>query len=142
MSNYQTDLHTTIYNDATIQSLVSSYVKSTVTEYAVFNSNLIPSDISTDSGLKNFDVSDTTINHYTVTPQDDSIPLTDLTRSVSCRAYTYEDAETLQTAVSDALNRKRVNDSFFVCSRLSIIPPADESDNYNAPVEVKILNKK
>ena len=142
MSDYQSDLHTTLYSDSTIQGLVSTYVKDSTTMYAIFNSPLIASDITTDTGIKNFDVSDTTINHYNVTPLDDSILLTDVVRSISCRAYTAQDAETLQTAVKDALNRKRVNDSFFVCSRLSIIPPADESDNFNAPVEVKILNKK
>jgi hypothetical protein len=142
MSDYITDFQTTLYNDATVQSLVASFIASSTTEYAIFNDELIPSNIGTDSGVLNLTVNDSTVNYYEASPLDDSHPLTDTTITASCRASTRSKVKALRDAVATALNRKRVNDSFFVCSRLSIIPPADENDNFNAPVEVKILNKK
>jgi hypothetical protein len=139
--SYEADIQTTLYNDAILQGLLASWVYSSETFYAVFNSNVIPNNLQSDSGAVNLDVKDSTINHYQTGTIDGGKRVIDTTHSLSCRASTYTKAKDLANAAKEALNRNRVNDSFFVCSLLSVIPPADETDNFNAPVEVKILNK-
>ncbi|GAG03676.1 unnamed protein product, partial [marine sediment metagenome] len=83
-----------------------------------------------------------TINYYRVTPINGGLEYGQLSYSVSCRANNSPDAETIQEAVFDALNRQQSStDGFFICTALPVIPPADSTDNYNAPVEVQIKTR-
>lgn len=139
--SYLTNIQTLIYNDATVQSIVTNYTLSSATYYMVAQGTLFPSSIQTDTdAVYEPEVTDNTINHYTVSPVDGGKPIVLTTHMVVCRAYLETDAVDMQTAVFDALNRVRSADekSFFVCSKLPVIPPYDKTDNYNAQVEVSV----
>jgi hypothetical protein len=139
--SYKTNIQSLIYNDSTVQSLVTSYVQSTTTKYMIWQGSLIPKKVSTDTD-SNYEPTpnDKTINHYTASNRDGGKPIVLTTQIVSCRAYKETDATDIQDAVFDALNRIKSDDncSFFVCSKLPVIPPADSTDNYNAQVEVSV----
>jgi len=135
---FETDLHRKLYNDTGVQSAVSNYEYQSSTYYMIFYSRLIPVTINTTAGNYTPTLEDKTINYYRLDPVRGGIRPHFLNYSASCRAYTQYDAETIQDAVFTALNRKRHNKSFFVCRKLAIIPPADQADNYNAPVEIMI----
>ena len=57
--------------------------------------------------------------------------------TVNCFADTYNEAEDLQDAVFEALNRSSGdNGTFFLCGKQIVIPPSNTGGEYNAPVEV------
>jgi len=129
-----------IYNDATVQSLVSKWVKSSTTYYMVFNGSLLPDNVSTDTGNYSPKVEDTTVNHYRSGIINGGSMVINTSYSLACRAYTESDAMALQQACYSALNRVRSDDGkyFFVASKLQVITPADNTDNYNAQVELNV----
>ena len=129
-----------LYNDATVYSLVTKWTKS-ATEYGmIFNNSLIPDEVETDSGDYEPDVKDTTVNHYRSGAINGGSMVINTSFSVNCRAYKEQDAEELQQACYNALNRVRSSDGkyFFVASKLQIITPADNNDNYNAVVDLNV----
>ena len=139
--SYENNIQSILYNDATIQSLVSTYTYSSTTYYMVFKGTLIPTKLNTDADSEyEPTVEESTINHYTGTPVDGSKPIVLTTVIISCRAFKETDAKNIQDAVFDALNRIKSTDkcTFTVCSKLPVIPPLDETDNYNAQVEVSV----
>jgi hypothetical protein len=138
--SYQDNIQAIIYNDSTVQSLVSTYVLVGTTCYMIYRGSKIPSSISTDTGNYEPTVQDKTINHYRAGRIDGGKPIILTTDLIACRAYTENDAQNIQDAVFTALNRIKSDDdcSFFVCSKLQVIPPSDSTDNYNAQVEVSV----
>ena len=129
-----------LYNDPTIQGLVSKWVYSSTTYYMVFSGSLLPDKVTTDSGNLKPDVRETTVNHYRSGVVDGSSMVTNTSYSIACRAYNESDALALQQACYSALNRVKSNDGkwFFVASKLQVITPADNTDNYNAQVELNV----
>ena len=128
-------------SDATIQGLVFTFLISTVTTYAIFNQMLIPRKLTDDSGDLLIDTEKATINHFPISSEGGSHPVIDLTRQVSCRAYTEQEARVLQDASFSALNRVKSSDSkvFFVADKMPIITPQNSADNYNAPLNVRTI---
>lgn len=82
------------------------------------------------------------INFYLNTPVPGGLNYGDYTYTLNCRASSHYDADVLQQIVFTSFNRHNpLNESdrgLFICSALAIIPPANESDTYNAIVEVKV----
>ena len=84
---------------------------------------------------------DSTINYYRVSPVDVRTLPMQTTYSVNCRASNMAAAEEIQKAAKDVLNRHSNGSVIFGVQVLSTIPPADETDNYNAPLEVIARSK-
>lgn len=131
-----TRIQTILYNNATVTALLSTYTDyNSVTKYAIFNDNVIP------KWAQQYDLPKT-INYYSISPVDGGLNYGDIQYSISCRANEKYDAQLIQKAVFDVLNRKASNTTgFFICSALPVIEPVDSTDNYNAPVEVRIKTK-
>ena len=126
-----------------ITSKVASWVLTGTTYYAIFDLSLIPSSMPTTNGTKTFTVQDTTLNFYRSGIIDGGEVSIDTTYTLNCRAYTQDDAEALQTACYNALNRVLSADGQqqFVCRLLETIKPLDSADNYNAVIELRVRAK-
>jgi hypothetical protein len=128
-----------LYSDSDVTDLLKSWVYSSNTYYAIFATTLRPKKITADSGDVELEVRDSTINHYQAVPISGALAYIDTTYTVSCRAYTESDATAIQLACYSALNRTKSADgkNHFVCTINPIIPPQDNTDNYNAVLEVR-----
>lgn len=82
------------------------------------------------------DTGDSTINYYRSTAVEGGLNYLRADYSVNCRADTMAKAEAIARAVFDVVNRHYNDSVYFVCSVLGVISPQDETDVYNAPVEV------
>lgn len=131
-----------LYNDATLQSLLSTWVKAPTTFFMVFNRSLLPNFVGADSGNIDIDISKKTINHFPVDMESGAHPVKDITRQVSCRSNDPVESEKIQTAAFNALNRVKASNgkAFFVASKLPPIAPNDETDNWNYPLNVRTIS--
>ena len=115
-----------------IYNVLSNASGVTALTTAIYNSRLIPETETTS----------TTINFYTTGGLDYSFEFNQVSWSINCRARTEPEALTLAVAVKDAINRvqKVVNSkrNFCTCSILPVIPPIDDTDKYNIPVETLV----
>ena len=98
---------------------------------ALFNSTVIPSDCSALS----------TINFYQTAPIDNRLEYGLGAYTVNCRAQTQIEAETIAQAVVTAVNRRGSGDAFYYCQTGAVIPPQDETDVFNVPVEITIKKR-
>ena len=130
-----------LYNDSAVRAAVDSWTLTPDTFYMIYDRIILPDFQNDDNGQVELDVNKKTVNHFSVGNEGGGHPVIDLTRQVSCRAYTQNDAETNQDACFNALNRVKSSDgkAFFVASKLPVIPPADKTDNYNAPLNVRTV---
>ncbi len=102
---------------------------------SIYNARMIP---QTDDSAE-------TINFY----QAGTLNMTDeyfqLTWSIDCRAATDYTSQKIAGLVTTALNRVNTTvggkDYFGTISILPTIPPADESDVYNTPVEIIVRRR-
>jgi len=86
---------------------------------------------------------DSTISIYSASPVDHSLEYLSNTITANCRAETEGKALTLAAAVVTALNRKDITGGGrFYCSTLPVIPPLDETDSFNVPVEIVIKGQR
>jgi len=131
-----TRIQTALLADSSVTSLLSTFVDSnTVTQYAIFNDGVMPK-WATELSLPN------TINYYRIGSVDGGLEYGDVRYSISCRGDELQDAEDIQYAVYTALNRHLSSlTGFFICTALPTISPKDSTDNYNAPIEVRIKTK-
>lgn len=79
---------------------------------------------------------DATINYYRSAPVNGGLEYMDTSYSVNCRAGTQAEAEAIATAAHALVNRYSSGGYHFISEILSVIPPLDLTDNYNAPLEV------
>ena len=80
-----------------------------------------------------------TVLVYRLNPVDYTIDALLADYTVNCRADTEIKAEALAGAVVEALNRKEVAGSGrYYCQWGFVVQPADNTDNFNCPVEVRI----
>lgn len=123
------DIFQKMYNDSTIQGLVDTLPGG---EYAIVFDLVIPENFT----------GDTSINFYRTAPIDETLIIKEETYSVNCRSNIFSTANSLADAVITLLNRKQSSSTgFCYISKLAPIPPIDETDNYNVPVEVRVRNK-
>jgi hypothetical protein len=127
MFNYDR-IMATILADAPILALLSSYGGNK----AVFGDRVVPKDLPAGS---------TSINFYHA-PVNPTLEYEDEVYTLNCRGPAFTDSRNIQNAVVTAFNRKASQtDGFYTCNVLAIIPPADQTDNYNGPVEVRIKKR-
>lgn len=127
MFNYDRIMET-IIADSAILALLDGFGL----HKAVFGNSILP---------KEFDGTNS-INFYNHIAIDPTIEYEDEFYTLNCRAASFSDAKSIQLAVKNAFNRKSShNDGFYTVMVMPIIPPADETDTYNGPVEVRIRKR-
>lgn len=142
-----TELQSILDNDTTLQSLLTTYVYSSTTYYMCFSGILLPKEVKADGGKRELKISDSTVNHYNAGSVSGGESFLNTTYSISCRAYDVDSplgedkALAIQSACFDALNRVKTSSGkyFFVCTKLQPIAPANDNDNWNAPVDIRVM---
>lgn len=124
---FGSDLIYTALNQASITDLLDTYM----TEKALFNTPLIPQDFLLSKS----------INFYMSTPFFGGLEYGDTIYTANCRANKYEDSRAIAEQVRLDINRSNGVDCFFVTDVLQTIPPIDDTDNYNTPVEIKLRTR-
>jgi len=126
--NGKTAIYEALLTDTGVLALVSS-----VGIYPCIANGVIEPD---------WDVSLSTVLIYRLNPVDYTIDVLLADYTVNCRADTEIKAEALAGAVVEALNRKEVAGSGrYYCQWGFVIQPADNTDNFNCPVEVRIKSE-
>jgi hypothetical protein len=82
-----------------------------------------------------------TINFYLVSPISGALEWSEYRYSVNCRAKTDGESRAIAQAVFTALNRADFTDYHTNCDVLPTIPPADDTDVYNTPVEILLKTR-
>lgn len=121
---FGSDLLYSALNVSAITDLLDSYESGK----ALFGDYLVPQDFT---GSKS-------INFYMINAYDASLDYKNYGYSINCRANDLDTSRSLAIAVIDEINRSNYTDCYMVCTVLSTIPPTDDTDNYNTPVEVTI----
>lgn len=116
-----------MYNELTHSTDVTNLVST-----SIYNARMIPED----------DQNKSTINFYKTSPFEGGSPFYEQRFSIDCRALEEATASQIAFAVFLLFNRtkKKFNgyEYFSRCSILPPIPPRDEADVFNIPVEIYI----
>jgi hypothetical protein len=122
----RTEIRAKLLLDPSVTDLVGEYESLP----AIFDSPLVPEKYL-----------DPAISMYLTTPVDGGLNYGSYNNTVNCFSKTYKEAQSIQDAVYQALNRKSYDGSFFRCSKQVIIPPQETGGDYNAPVEVLVRSE-
>lgn len=90
---------------------------------------------------KTWGIDDSAITIYQSGP-DTLGEIYDVQHTVNCRANTETKAKNLARAVATALHRVTFTKMMFYCEIGQVIPPADDTDNFNDPVSVRVMGTK
>lgn len=119
-------IYSILSNDSSITTIVST---------SIYEDHIVPAT----------DTTTETINFYKLNPFAGGADFFESRFSIDCRAADYNTSQTLAYNVFAALNREFATLSgkeyFFRCDILSTIPPVNETDVYNTPVQVYIRRK-
>lgn len=128
-------IYSILSNDTNVTDLVGTFTAGETTYPAIYNARLIP---QTDDNTE-------TINFYRSSNFNAALNYFETTWSIDCRAKSEYEAYEIADAVKDALNRKSAEAGgykyFGTISILQAIPPADDADVYNVPVEINLRRK-
>ena len=124
---FSNDIYTAL-NVSSVTALPGDYTPSIK---ALFSDTVIPSDCAALS----------TINFYQTAPIDNRLSYGQGAYTVNCRAQNQNEAETIALAVVAAVNRRGITDNLIYCQLGAPIPPQDETDVYNVPVEITIKKR-
>jgi len=84
---------------------------------------------------------DSVINYYRVAGVDLSLSYLQTSYSVNCRAADMATAEEIAKAVKNVLSRRYNKAVYFSATLLPVLPPADVTDGYNAPIDVIVRGR-
>lgn len=119
-------IYTVLTNEAAVTDIVDT---------SIYTARLVPET----------DDSSETINYYRTGNLDRSLNYFDILWSINCRGSTEKLSNQIAEAVGDALNRNFDTVSgkqyYSVVSVLPTIPPIDNADVYNTPVEINLRRK-
>ncbi|MDA3939821.1 MAG: hypothetical protein PF693_10990 [Spirochaetia bacterium] len=119
-------IYSVLSNDSAVTALIGT---------ALHNARMIP---ETETGTD-------TINFYRLGTFDGTLEYFELDWSIDCRSESEYTAESIATAVTEALNRVDTTVGgkiyFGTITVLPIIPPADVADVYNVPVNLTVRRK-
>ena len=130
--NGASEIYKVLVANASIQGLVSKTGTAPNVIYKIAASVVEPSG---------WGIADSTLTIYqsgTETASD----VYDVNHTVNCRSNTEKKAKELAQAVKAALHRVTFPDIGFVCFIEPVIPPQDDTDNFNAPVTVRVIGTK
>ena len=121
-------IYSKLKNDTTLTALLDTLGS----DPAIFYANLLPTSFTGDES----------INFYLVQPKDGHMPYIKEDYSLSCRSASKATSQAIALRAAFTLNRHSPDsDSFCFCRILPTIPPEDETDNYNTPVECRITKR-
>ena len=123
MGNFNSGLMWTALNVTGITSLIDTN--------GLFDGRIIAQSFE---GLK-------TINFYLSGPHSGSLEWNEYIYSVDCRAGTDAESRTIAEAVFNQLSRADFTDYHTNASVLGTLPPADETDVFNTPVEIILKSR-
>lgn len=123
-------LNSTIYNALNVSG-ITALLGTYKTKTAIFSDALIPQDCTAEK----------TINFYASAPYSGVVEYSELIYTINCRAKTMKDSQTIAAAVRTAINRVSGIDYYITVDIIPTIPPADDRDNYNTPVEAKLKKR-
>ena len=130
--NGASEIYKVLVANATIQGLVSKTGTAPNVVYKIAASIVEPSG---------WGVADSTLTIYQV-GSESAADVYDVNHAVNCRASTEKKAKELAQAVKAALHRVTFSNIGFVCFIEPVIPPQDDTDNFNAPVTVRVIGTK
>ena len=80
------------------------------------------------------------INFYSSVPVNGALEYGDYIHTINCRMPKHNDVLQLQKTVFDTFNRHNTltGRGLFLGKAFPVIPPTDEMDLYNAPIEIKL----
>ena len=113
------------------QSAITGLLDAYGTGKALFSQMIMPSDYT---GFKS-------INFYMTTAYNGGSNFEQYFYTANCRAKTQGEAMTIAKAAFDNINRSHFTGFYTVCSILPVIPPADDRDTYNIPVEITLKKR-
>ena len=123
----RTEVKAKLLADSTVVSSVGTYL----TKPAIYGQPLVPEAYTGKA-----------ISMYNAVPTNGRLELSTYGVTVNCYAKKYSDVETIAEAVFDALNRHSgINESFFVCSKLPVIPAPETGGDFNQPIEVLVRKR-
>lgn len=112
--------------DALNQSAITDLLDTVSSVKGLFDARSIPE----------FFTEFSTINFYLVSSFDGSLEWNQYVYSVDCRAKTDKESRAIAQAVFTELNRADFVNYHTNCNVLPTIPPQDDTDVFNTPVEV------
>ena len=126
-------INTILKADANVTGKLDTFTIGVSTYFAIWNDLLIPQDFE---GFK-------TINFYDGQAIDYTLSYGQYDYIFNCRGETYPNAVDLREAVKDALNRETdsTGDYFFTCEGAPVLRPANETDSYNAILNVRTKSR-
>lgn len=144
--NGASEIYKVLVANATIQGLVSKTGTAPNIVYKIAASVVEPrgSVVGSDGSVVDpggWGIADSTLTIYqsgTETASD----VYDVNHTVNCRSNTEKKAKELAQAVKAALHRVTFPNIGFVCFVEPVIPPQDDTDNFNAPVTVRVIGTK
>ncbi|HNX81919.1 MAG TPA: hypothetical protein PKL77_07215 [Candidatus Omnitrophota bacterium] len=110
------------------------------TAKALFNALIVPTVYSFGGSSVKI-TAEKTINFYRIAPISTGSEVQRIVFQVNCRAPLLSQAETIGYAVFTQLHRRTYSGYFIRCKVLAPIPPADNTDTYNQPVECEMILK-
>lgn len=119
-----------MYN-ALNQASITDLLDTVSTVKGLFDGRVIPE----------FFTSYKTINFYLTSPYSGSLEWEQYIYSVNCRAETDGESREIAEAVFNALNRADFSDYHTNCEVLPTLPPQDDTDVFNTPVEVLLKTR-
>ncbi|MFO8172923.1 MAG: hypothetical protein R6T96_01475 [Longimicrobiales bacterium] len=129
-------IYDVLSNDSAVTDIVGTFTDDAGDTWPnIFGSRKVPQDKT----------SRETINYYISSNFNAALNYFDINFSIDCRAKSEYEAYDLADAVNDALNRKSAAAGGYIyfgtISILLAIPPADDADVYNVPVEINLRRK-
>jgi hypothetical protein len=98
---------------------------------ALFNSTVIPDDFTGDE----------VVNYYDSGTYNVALEYGDYIYTINCRSKTESGSKAIASEIISLLNRVFYNYIYVTISKLATIKPIDETDIYNTPLLVQILDK-
>jgi hypothetical protein len=126
------EIYTVLKADSGVLALVTNAGTVEVPSYRIAAVTVEP---------KTWQVTDSTITIYQ-SGADLLGEIYDVNHTVNCRASTETKAKNLARAVAAALHRVTFSKMMFYCWVGRVFPPADETDNFNSPVTVRVMGTK
>lgn len=123
---FSSELYTAL-NTTNITTLLDAYG----TGKALFDCTLIPTDCAAVKA----------INYYQLGFSDVRNDYDMSVYTINCRAATQGEAVTIAKAVINEVNRKSYSNYFITCQLGQVLPPADDTDIFNAPIELTIKKR-
>ena len=125
------DIYTRLINDTNVTTLLDT----DGSDPLIYNDRVLPVKMAGNKA----------INIYQTGNMSGGLEYIDINFTVNCWGGSlattsggYTNAITIQNAVFTSLNRLNKNGYFFVCDIFPPIPPQDKSENYNAPIGVRV----